>query len=211
MTTGLTHEPGTDVRPPMPVAQQVEAQPFQRRVLNALPEAISRRGLLTRSDKVRCGERYGADVAILLGGKTSDELMGIARVYGYRTGAMAIRLGNTETDRLIDIAARAFGVTRQQIKGQQRTQRVAMARFFVVYWVYRRTGLSLPVIGRMFGGRDHTTILNATRKWPERRAYARVVRALIREGQPINSREEESLKALRRRIARYAGYDGDGA
>lgn len=185
--------------------------PFQQRVLNALPEAIAQHGLLTPGAVMRCGERHGADVAVLLRGKSTDELTGIARIYGSRPGASVARFGSTETDRLIGIAARAFAVTRQQIKGEQRTQRVAMARFFVVYWVYRRTGLSLPSIGRMFGGRDHTTILNATRRWPERRAYARVVRALIREGQPINHREEESLKAVRRRIASYAGQEHAGA
>jgi hypothetical protein len=176
-----------------------------------LPEAISQHGLLTPGAVMRCGERHGADVAVLLRGKSADELTGIARLYGNRSGSSVARFGSTETDRLIGIAARAFGVTRQQIKGEQRTQRVAMARFFVVYWVYRRTGLSLPSIGRMFGGRDHTTILNATRRWPERRAYARVVRALIREGQPINHREEESLKAVRRRLASYAGQENAGA
>lgn len=178
--------------------------PFQARVVSALPGVILRGGLQTNVAFLNCGNRYGADVALLLRDKTRDELLGIARIYGYATDELLARVGQTEADRLIDIAARAFGVTRPQIRGESRRQRVVMARFFVMHWLYRRTGMSLPAIGRRFNHRDHTTVLNATIQWPRKRHEARRARALIRRGEPINYPERVEYRAAETRLARYA-------
>lgn len=56
-------------------------------------------------------------------------------------------------------------VTWEEIKGIRRQQRLIIPRQLCMYEVARqRPDLSLPRIGKIFGGRDHTTILHAVRK-----------------------------------------------
>ena len=48
--------------------------------------------------------------------------------------------------------------------GSSRSRHIARARWRV-WWIARRaTSLSLPVIGRLSGGRDHTTIMHGVRQ-----------------------------------------------
>lgn len=62
------------------------------------------------------------------------------------------------------VVARHYGVTLVDLLSARRTKQVAFARQVAVYLVRQHTLLSLPTIGRLFGNRDHTTILHATRK-----------------------------------------------
>jgi hypothetical protein len=52
-----------------------------------------------------------------------------------------------------------------EVKGTRRQRHIVRPRQLAIYAVYlKRPDLSLPHIGRLFGGRDHTTILHAVRK-----------------------------------------------
>lgn len=56
-------------------------------------------------------------------------------------------------------------VTWADVKGIRRCRNLIEPRFACIRAVFdERQDLSLPKIGRIFGGRDHTTILNALRK-----------------------------------------------
>lgn len=62
-------------------------------------------------------------------------------------------------------------VTWEEIKGIRRQRNLVIPRQLCMYEVARqRPDLSLPRIGEIFGGRDHTTILHAVRKMRERNA-----------------------------------------
>ncbi|TGV26346.1 helix-turn-helix domain-containing protein [Mesorhizobium sp. M4B.F.Ca.ET.143.01.1.1] len=75
-----------------------------------------------------------------------------------------------------DRAMKLFGVTKIEILSPRRDQRIAFVRSFICYWACRRTTFSLPDIGRLLN-RDHTSILAAKRRYPERRAkMGRVLR-----------------------------------
>ncbi len=50
------------------------------------------------------------------------------------------------------------------LKAQRRTAVIVRARQIAMYLAKDLTGLSLPEVGRKFGGRDHTTVLHAFRK-----------------------------------------------
>jgi len=57
------------------------------------------------------------------------------------------------------------GVTLAELKGVHRKRNITAARQLAMYHIrYRRPDLSYPVIGRFFGGRDHTTCIHAVRK-----------------------------------------------
>ena len=54
-------------------------------------------------------------------------------------------------------------ITREQLISPARTMHIARIRQLAM-WRCRQAGISLPVIGRYFGNRDHTTVLHAVRK-----------------------------------------------
>lgn len=66
---------------------------------------------------------------------------------------------------VIDFVAERHGLTFQQMTGQQRVTCVARPRQIAMY-VMREVcpHLSLPAIGRLLGGRDHTTILHGIQR-----------------------------------------------
>ena len=96
-----------------------------------------------------------------------------------RTQAMraelALRLGVEISPRITyaEIERRAlklFRITRADLKSERRSRDLVFVRQFISYWVARRTALSLPQIGKLMGGRDHTTILHHKRMYPHKRA-----------------------------------------
>jgi len=76
----------------------------------------------------------------------------------------------SEFRRIEERACRVFKVSPLALKSPRRNRRLAHARFFVAYWAFRRTVLSSTQIGRLLGGRDHTTILHGRDKYREWRA-----------------------------------------
>lgn len=61
--------------------------------------------------------------------------------------------------KILDRAARINGTTIMQICGSRGNRRVCLARAEAAYEC-QRAGLSSPVIGRVLGNRDHSTILH---------------------------------------------------
>ncbi len=60
--------------------------------------------------------------------------------------------------------AESFGVSRAELLGTGRAATPLRARQVAIYLTREATDLSLPQIGRLFGGRDHTTVLNSIRR-----------------------------------------------
>jgi chromosomal replication initiator protein len=67
-------------------------------------------------------------------------------------------------DRIVASVSERFGVRSDALLGQRRTRSVAMPRQVAMYLTRQLTDLSLVEIGRMFGGRDHTTVMYACEK-----------------------------------------------
>lgn len=63
-----------------------------------------------------------------------------------------------------------FGVTRSAIRSNRRSRDLILAKQFVMYWTARLTDLSYPTIGRLMGGKDHTTILHGKDAYVAKRA-----------------------------------------
>lgn len=62
---------------------------------------------------------------------------------------------------LIDLAAAITGASAGDIRGSSRARHVAWPRHFAMWLVRQaRWDLSLPQLGRHFGGRDHTTLMH---------------------------------------------------
>jgi chromosomal replication initiator protein len=64
----------------------------------------------------------------------------------------------TETQ-VLDTVADHFGVERAAFEGKSRSRTIARPRQVAMYLLREETGASLPQIGALLGGRDHTTVL----------------------------------------------------
>jgi chromosomal replication initiator protein len=80
------------------------------------------------------------------------------------------RFNGTSVKQIIERICRATGVSKYDVLSNRRNAELVFARHAVMYWACRRTGLSLPQIGRLLGGRDHTTILHGKRAYVAKRA-----------------------------------------
>jgi len=64
-----------------------------------------------------------------------------------------------------EVLANFPGVSWEDLKGARRTRDIVYPRQLAMYELYvQRKDLSFPAIGRLFGGRDHTTVLHAVNK-----------------------------------------------
>jgi chromosomal replication initiator protein len=85
--------------------------------------------------------------------------------------------GNNEispTD-IINTVAAFYKISPDDIYGRSRVAAVAMARQIAMYICRDQTNLSLPKIGALFGGRDHTTVMYANKQVAELMSQRRFV------------------------------------
>jgi chromosomal replication initiator protein len=59
---------------------------------------------------------------------------------------------------------REFGFASHELKTKRRNKNIVLARQVAMYIIRDLTELSLPEIGEIFNGRDHTTVLHAYNK-----------------------------------------------
>ena len=68
---------------------------------------------------------------------------------------------------IIEAVADYFKLSTDDLFGSSRSQQIASARQIAMYLCRELTSLSLPKIGQLFGGRDHTTVMYANKKISE--------------------------------------------
>lgn len=83
----------------------------------------------------------------------------------------------------------AFGISRAELVGSTRAATPVRARQVAIYLTRELTDLSLPQIGRIYGGRDHSTVLNSIRR----------VEARFGEDRDLAERVEELRAAIHSR------------
>ena len=64
--------------------------------------------------------------------------------------------------------AEEFGLTLSELKTKRRTKTIVLPRQIAMYLSRELTDLSLPEIGKCFGGKDHTTVLHSYNKIKEK-------------------------------------------
>jgi chromosomal replication initiator protein len=70
----------------------------------------------------------------------------------------------TSVEEIQQRVAERFGVSRAELVGSSRAATPLRARQVAIFLTRDLTDLSLPQIGRLYGGRDHTTVLNSLRR-----------------------------------------------
>ena len=69
-----------------------------------------------------------------------------------------------EASSVVQIVARHFGLTENDLLGRSRTKEIANARHLAMYLLREENGLSLIHIGDLLGGRDHSTVRHGVEK-----------------------------------------------
>jgi chromosomal replication initiator protein len=77
---------------------------------------------------------------------------------------LVVRGDKPDVETIIKVVAEQMQVKPQDIKGDRRQQNVARARQVAMYLTRKITQLSYPVIGDRFGGKDHSTVINAEQR-----------------------------------------------
>ncbi len=64
-----------------------------------------------------------------------------------------------EPQHILSTIAQEYGVSMDELLSQNRSQRIAFPRQIAMYMLREESELSLPKIGEILGGRDHTTVM----------------------------------------------------
>jgi len=68
------------------------------------------------------------------------------------------------TEEILETVASFYGLPTELLTGRGRSKEIVLPRQLVMYLAREETKASLPEIGRMLGGRDHTTVLHGYEK-----------------------------------------------
>jgi chromosomal replication initiator protein len=74
------------------------------------------------------------------------------------------RRESTSVEEIQQRVAELFGISRAELVGSSRAATPLRARQVAIFLTRDLTDLSLPQIGRLYGGRDHTTVINSLRR-----------------------------------------------
>jgi len=69
-----------------------------------------------------------------------------------------------EATSVVQIVAKHFHLTTEDLLGRSRTKEIANARQLAMYLLREENGLSLINIGELLGGRDHSTVRHGVEK-----------------------------------------------
>ena len=116
---------------------------------------------LPASGRALCGAVRNVYCGTVLAGKPLDKAA-VEKSIQLQMGGAPARAPKIDT--IKDITARAYGVTKADLESACRKRQFALPRQYAMYLSRQLTKCSYPQIGRMFGDRDHTTVLFAFRK-----------------------------------------------
>ena len=93
---------------------------------------------------------------------------------------------------ILEETAGYFVISVEEIQGASRSRNLTRARQIAMYLCRELTDLSLPKIGKEFGGRDHTTVMHAERK----------IKQLLGEDRRVYDEVSELTSIIRKKAAR---------
>jgi chromosomal replication initiator protein len=71
---------------------------------------------------------------------------------------------NIRPEKVVEIVARNYRISVEEMLGRDRSHKVALPRQVAMYLLREEVNASLPQIGEVLGGRDHTTVMYAIEK-----------------------------------------------
>jgi chromosomal replication initiator protein len=116
---------------------------------------------LPASGRALCGAVRNVYCGTILAGKPLDRTA-VEKSIQLQMGGSPAKAPRIDT--IKDVTAKAYGVTKAELESPCRKRQYALPRQYAMYLSRQLTKCSYPQIGRMFGDRDHTTVLFAYRK-----------------------------------------------
>jgi chromosomal replication initiator protein len=92
---------------------------------------------------------------------------------------MPVRHSQVSADDVMTLITTEFAISARELTGKGRTQTVSLPRQIAMYLLRDHTENSLEDVGRIFGNRDHTTVLYAVTKIRERSQKDRMFKELL--------------------------------
>lgn len=71
---------------------------------------------------------------------------------------------DVDPSKIIELVAKEWQTSVESLVGRDRSQKIALPRQVAMYLMRKETDASLPQIGEVLGGRDHTTVMYAIEK-----------------------------------------------
>ena len=82
---------------------------------------------------------------------------------------LIIELQSPSIRRIAKVVCDYYGITYIDLNGQRRTKQCAKARHVAFYLARSLTGMSFMQVGKLIGGRDHTTVMHGFERIEEQR------------------------------------------
>ncbi|OGW16500.1 MAG: chromosomal replication initiation protein DnaA [Nitrospinae bacterium RIFCSPLOWO2_12_FULL_45_22] len=93
----------------------------------------------------------------------------------------------TNIENIQKLVSRYFGITVAELRSSKRNKTISLPRQIAMYLCREMTKLSLPEIGRQFGGKDHTTVLHSVNK----------IKSLMNKDREINTAIKTITKTVK--------------
>jgi chromosomal replication initiator protein len=94
-------------------------------------------------------------------------------------GVAVTRITQVSVDEVMALITSEFAISARDLTGKSRTQLISLPRQVAMFLLREHTEMSLEDIGRIFGNRDHTTVLYAVTKIRERSQTDRLFKDLL--------------------------------
>lgn len=82
-------------------------------------------------------------------------------------------------DTVIDTTCKYFGISKSDIIGKKKSKEIVEPRMIAIYLISEMLDMPLVAIGKLFGGRDHTTIIHARDKITEQYKEGGRIKTLV--------------------------------
>jgi chromosomal replication initiator protein len=141
-----------------------------------LPEDVAR--YLAERVTANIRELEGAVIKVVGIAAITDQPITLALAESCVRG-MPTRHAQVSVDDVMTLITTEFAITARELTGKSRTQTVSLPRQIAMFLLREHTESSLEDVGRIFGNRDHTTVLYAVNKIKERGQKDRMFKELL--------------------------------
>lgn len=148
------------------LAADIQPPDFETRVAILQSKADRRGYSLPDTILEDIAHRFQTNIRELEGAMTRimaySDLRGMAldeKLVEYALADLMPESKEIEPQQILNIIAHEYGVSIEELLSQSRSQRFSFPRQIAMYMLREESELSLPKIGEMLGGRDHTTVM----------------------------------------------------
>ena len=154
---GLT----VDIQPPDLETRLAILRSKAERARRTVPDGILE--MIARQIQSNIRELEGALTRVLAFSDLSGQPVTEALVNSALADLLPQR-SNIGPEQVIQAVAEAFGISLAQMRGSDRSREIALPRQVAMFLLREESNLSLPQVGDLLGGRDHTTAMHACKK-----------------------------------------------